>query len=215
MTKDWLDAGFKPAVRKNALWYIICILAYPLLTVVMLIIGNIYAVSSISEFSVTSYLKTFLTALPVFLVFSIFEEFGWRGYLVPKLASTGINDFLGYAIVAVVWASWHLPYIRELSWVYTSDSLATFFPRFHLSMFAFSILYSEVRIITGSVWPAVLMHCISNSFAHPLLADYVKITQGKEYLISSTGLIMTACIGLLGIILNRWRVKNEALLRME
>lgn len=207
-TRDWSDAGLKPAIMKNIRWYIISLLAYPFMTILMLILGKILSLSSFAGFSMAAYLKTFLIALPVFFVFAIFEEVGWRGYLVPKLASIGMNDFLAYAVVAVVWATWHLPYIRELSWVYTSDSLITFIPRFYLSMFAFSILYGEIRILTGSIWPAVLMHCINNAFAHPLLADYVKIATGKEYLVSTTGLLITAFIGILGIALNRWRVKK-------
>ena len=70
---------------------------------------------SVSEFVMMPYLKTMLPALAVFFIFSFFEEFGWRGYLVPKLVSIGINGYLASAIVGVVWASWHLPFILELT----------------------------------------------------------------------------------------------------
>lgn len=157
------------------------------------------------------YLKTFLTAIPVFLIFSIFEEFGWRGYLVPKLTLAGMNSYLSYIIVAVVWATWHIPYFRELAWVYSSEDLNTFIPRFYLALFVFTILYNEIRIITGSVWPAVVMHCVMNSFGHPLTVDYVKVVPGQEYLISSTGIFLIVLIGLLGIGLNRWRMIKDRL----
>lgn len=210
VTRDWSDAGFKPAIRKNALWYIISILAFPVMTVLTFFIGEMISVSSFSDFSLTSYLKTFLTAIPVFFIFSIFEEFGWRGYLVSKLASTGINSYLSYAIIAVIWSTWHLPYFRELAWVYSPEDLATFIPRFYLAMFAFAILYNEIRIITGSVWPAVIMHCVMNSFGHPLTADYIKIVPGQEYLVSSTGILLIIFIGFMGIALNRWRMRKAS-----
>jgi membrane protease YdiL (CAAX protease family) len=178
------------------------------MTILTFIIGEVLSVSSFTDFSLGPFLKTFLTAIPIFFVFSIFEELGWRGYLVPKLYSSGINSFFCTAIVSVVWATWHIPYIKELAWVYSSDNLATFVPRFYLAMFAFAILYNEIRMITNSAWPALIMHCIMNSFGHPLAADYVKIVPGNEYLVSSTGLFMILLTGLMGIILNRWRLRN-------
>jgi membrane protease YdiL (CAAX protease family) len=176
-----------------------------------LLIGGVLSVSSVSGFSVAPYLETFVPAFVMFLIFAIFEEYGWRGYLVPKLASTGINPYLAYVIVGVVWATWHLPYIRELSWVYSAEDLATFIPRFYLAMLANSILLNEIRLATGSVWPAVLLHGLANAVGHPLFAEYVTIAAGKEYLVSSTGLFMIILTGLLGIALNRWRMRRQVL----
>ena len=209
VTRDWSDLGLGPALRKKALGYLISILAFPVAMVFTVLVGAMISVSSISGFSMVSYLKTVLSALAVFFIFALFEEFGWRGYLVPKLASIGINGYLASVIVGVIWASWHLPFIRELTWLYSSEDLLTFIPRFFLAMFAFSILYNEIRIITGTFWPAVLMHCIGNSFGHPL-AEYVTIATGKVYLGSvGDGLFTIAFIGLLGIALNRWRMRRE------
>ena len=215
VTRDWSDVGIKPAISNNVRWYIISILAYPIIMAFTLLTGAIISVSSVSGFSLTLYLKTVLPAFGIFFIFALFEEFGWRGYLVPKLASIGMNDYLIHAIVAVVWASWHLPFIRELSWLYTSEDLRTFIPRLYLGAFAFSIVYDEIRIITRTFWPAVLMHCVSNSFGHPLAAEYVTIATGKEYLasIGFDGVFMIAFFGLLGIALNRWRVRRVRLSR--
>lgn len=215
VTRDWSDVGLKRSIKNNVLWYIISILAYPVIMVFTLLIGTMISISLVSGFSMMLYLKTALTALPVFLIFAFFEEFGWRGYLVPKLASIEINSYLMHAIVAIVWASWHLPFIRELSWLYTSEDLQTFIPRLYLGAFAFSILYNEIRIITGTFWPAVLMHGISNSFGHPLAAEYVTIVTGKEYLgsVGFDGLFMIVFFGILGIALNRWRMRKPSFLK--
>jgi membrane protease YdiL (CAAX protease family) len=213
VTRDWSDVGIKPAVGKNILWYILSIVAYPVIMVCTVLIGIMISVSSVSGFSIVTYLATVLPALAVFFFFALFEEFGWRGYLAPKLASVGINSYLAHAIVGSVWASWHLPFIRELTWLYTSEDLLTFIPRLYLGAFAFSILYGEIRIITGTFWPAVLMHCISNSFGHALAAEYVTIATGKEYLgsVGFDGLFMIAFFGLLGIAVNRWRMRKARL----
>ena len=76
----------------------------------------------------------------------------------------------------------------------------------YLYCFAFSILYGEIRSITATFWPAVLMHGIANSFGHPLVADYVTFAVGKEYLGSiSTGLIFIVFVAFFGVAINRWQ----------
>ncbi|MEW6401632.1 MAG: CPBP family intramembrane glutamic endopeptidase [Chloroflexota bacterium] len=205
-TRDWDDLGIRPAIGSNVQWYGMSIVSIPILLVLTLLIGVLTSISSMSEFLMGKYLQTALTALPFFFIFAIFEEIGWRGYLAPKLDSLGVNRFMASAIVAIVWATWHMPYIRELTWVYSSEDLAAFVPRFYLVCFAFSILYGEIRTITGSVWPAVLMHAVANSFGHPLAAEYVTYAAGTDYLGSiSNGLIVIALVGFLGIAINRWR----------
>jgi membrane protease YdiL (CAAX protease family) len=212
VTRDWADFGIKPAFKKNIRWYIVAIVAFPVMTVLTFLLGQALSVSSFSGFALAPFLKTFVTALPIFIVFAIIEEFGWRGYLVPKLASLGLNSYLSYAIIAVVWATWHLPYFKELAWVYSAEALISFIPRFFLAMFAFAIFYGEIRRVTGSVWPAVLMHAVMNAFGHPLAADFVQIAPGKDYLVSSTGVFIIVFTGIAGVIINRWRVKREKIL---
>lgn len=215
LNRDWSDAGLKPAFKKNIVWYLISIFTYPLIMMFTLVIGSMLSISTVSDFSIASYLKIALTALPVFLIFAFFEEFGWRGYLVPKLAAIKINGYLAHAIVAILWATWHLPFIRELTWLYTSEDPLTFIPRLYLGAFAFSILYGEIRIITGTFWPAVLLHGISNSFGHPLAAEYVTIATGKEYLgsVGFDGLFMIVFFGILGIVIRQWRIRKNNLLK--
>jgi len=204
--RDWSDLGGKPAFGKNARWYWVSILFFPLLMAVTLAVDVLVSLASVSGFSMGKYLQTSLIAFPFFLIFAVFEEVGWRGYLSPKLDSLGINRFAASAILAVVWATWHMPYIRELTWVYSSEDLAAFIPRFYLLCFALALVYDEIRRITGTFWTAVLMHGVGNAFGHPLVAGYVAYAAGMEYLGSvSNGLIMIALACLLGIAINRWR----------
>jgi membrane protease YdiL (CAAX protease family) len=210
VTRDWSDLGVRPEFKKNARWYLVSFLAIPGIMGLTLLIGILTSIASVSEFSIGQYLQTALTALPIFLVFAIFEEVGWRGYLSPKLDSLGINRFTASAIVAVVWATWHMPFIRELTWVYSVEDLVTFIPRFYLVCFALSLVYGEVRSITETFWPAVLMHAVSNSFGHPFVAGYVTYVAGRESLGSiSNGFLMIAFVVVLGVAINRWRLGNN------
>jgi membrane protease YdiL (CAAX protease family) len=206
VTRDWSDLGARPAIRKHIRWYLVSLLAYPIAIVLALLIGSLISASSISQFSMESFIQAALPAMVIFFFLALFEEVGWRGYLAPKMYSLGINAYVAHALVAVVWASWHLPFIRELS-TYTTEGLATYVPRLFLGAFAFSIVYGEIRMITATFWPAVLMHWVGNSIANPLVAEYVSFSAGKEYLgsIGVDGLFTILFFGLLGVAINRWR----------
>jgi len=212
ITKDWSDLGGKPAFEKNARWYWVSLLFFPVIMALTLGAGVLTSLSSVSEFSIGKYFQTSLIALPFFLIFAVFEEVGWRGYLSPKLDSLGLNRFAASAFVALVWATWHMPYIRELTWVYSSENLATFIPRFYLVCFVLALVYDEIRRITGTFWPAVLMHGVGNAFGHPLVAGYITYAAGMEYLGSiSNGLIMIAFVATFSILINRWRSRESIL----
>lgn len=209
VARDWSDLGIGPAVRSNIRWYLVSLLAYPVAIGLTLLVGNLISVSSISNFSSGSFIQAALPAIVIFFLFALFEEVGWRGYLAPKMYSLGINVYLAHALVALVWASWHLPFIHELS-TYTSEGLVSYIPRFYLGAFAFSIVYGEIRLITSSFWPAVLMHWVGNSIANPLVAGFVMFSVGREYLgsIGVDGLFMILFFGLLGVAINRWRLRE-------
>ena len=214
VTRDWSDLGARPAIRKNLRWYLVSLLAYPVAIALALLIGILLSASSVSEFSIGSFVQTALPAMVIFFFFALFEEVGWRGYLAPKMYSLGINVFLAHALVAVVWASWHLPYIRELS-AYTTEGLATYIPRLYLGAFAFSIVYGEIRIITATFWPAVFMHWVGNTIANPLVAGFVSFSEGREYLgsVGVDGLFMIVFFALLGVVINRWRSRESAAMK--
>jgi membrane protease YdiL (CAAX protease family) len=211
VTRDWSDFGARPGIRKNLPWYLISLLAYPVAIALVLLIGSLVSASSVSGLSMEPFVQAMLPAMVVYLFFALFEEVGWRGYLAPKMYSLGINVYVAHALVAVVWASWHLPYILDFS-TYTTEGLATFLPRFYLGAFAFSIVYGEIRILTASFWPAVLMHWVGNFIANPLVVGFVAFSVGKEYLgsIGVDGLLMIASFGLLGVAINRWRSRQSA-----
>jgi membrane protease YdiL (CAAX protease family) len=214
VTRDWSDLGAKPAIRKNIRWYLVSLLAYPVAIALALLIGSLISASSISQFSMGTFIQAALPAMVIFFFFALFEEVGWRGYLAPKMYSLGINVYVAHALVAVVWASWHLPYIRELS-TYTTEGLATYIPRLFLGAFAFSIVYGEIRMITATFWPAVLMHWVGNSIANPLVVGFVAFSAGKEYLgsVGVDGLFMIAFFGLLGVAINRWRSRETSAIK--
>jgi uncharacterized protein len=110
-----------------------------------------------------------LSFVPVFLyaiVFNLFaaagEEFGWRGFLVPELAR--FQGFTSLALIsAAIWTAWHLPLMFFGTYHGTGSiwySLAVFIP----SVMGAGLILAWLRIMSGSVWVAILFHGFWNYF---------------------------------------------------
>lgn len=208
-TRDWHDFGLQFAFKANRNWYLFGFLLYPILIPVMVGLGVLFGITALENFSWSAYLQALLPASVIYLAFAIFEEFGWRGYLAPKVAKLKLNKLLGHLMVGIIWASWHLPFIATFAG-YTNESLASFIPRYFLGILAFAIVYGEIRLRTESVWPAVLLHWVGNTIATALVA-FTSFKQGSAYLgfYGSSGLGMIVLFTSLGLYLYWQREKGE------
>ncbi len=56
-----------------------------------------------------SEIYTFIIWLLPLLTYSIFEEIGWRGFLLPHL-QTQFSAWTSTVILTVIWSLWHLPF---------------------------------------------------------------------------------------------------------
>lgn len=195
----WRDFGIKPNFRKNIFPYLVSILFIPIMTVIIVLIGHNLKLIDTSNLSSVFLLSFGFALIPMFIK-NIFEEFAWRGYLAPKLFSLGINRFVSHIYVGVIWAFWHIPYLLIL--VDTSENLLTFIPRVIIGLIILSVVYGEIRYMTNSVWPAVILHTIGNAVVDTLiLKKYLDVKVGYEYLVtpSPEGLltiVITATVGL-------------------
>ncbi len=109
----WKDFGIKPNLKGNGRWYALAVLFYPMIGITVLAGLSFGGITPRTDG--LSPIAPFVAALAVGLVPAFFknigEEFGWRGYLVPRLAGTGIKRWKLHLIVGAVWAGWHLPYL--------------------------------------------------------------------------------------------------------
>lgn len=111
--------------------------------------------------------------------------------------------------IGLIWAAWHFPYL--FLFVDTTEHMVTFIPRIVLGVVMLSIVYGEIRLMTNSVWPAVLMHTIGNAFIDTLiLKKYVVIQDDYAYLVmpSPDGIISIVITGLIGLWLYKIRVSK-------
>ncbi|MDH3300622.1 MAG: CPBP family intramembrane metalloprotease [Acidimicrobiia bacterium] len=171
----WGGAGLRPRFRGNGRWYAVSMLFYPVILAITAGVGlqlDEFVVDGGGGFPVGAFATAFFVSLVPVLVTSIAEEFGWRGYLVPRLDAIGLRRWANHLVVGLIWGAWHIPYVAVF-WDFTDESLATLVPRLLVGTLLAAVIYGEIRMATGSVWPAVLMHGMGNAFVGALLADEV------------------------------------------
>ncbi len=211
----WQDLGLKPAFKGNGLGYALSVLIYPLATLVVVLLGAIFG-SVTFDFGgdkAAAFVPAMLGALVFNFIKNIFEEFGWRGYLTPKMAKLGLPDISAHLIVGLIWALWHVPYylgllsLAEMQ-AYTSQSLGVFLPLALVGIVASSIAFGEIRLLTGSVWPAVLLHAVSNAVILTVLTGgYVTVSPAAELVFTPgmQGILSMVIIVVIGLGLYRRR----------
>ncbi|MFC2133662.1 CPBP family intramembrane glutamic endopeptidase [Bacteroidota bacterium] len=129
-----------------------------------------------------SFLPSFFVLASVGLFFSIInafgEEIGWRGLLVPELAK--FTSFTNVSLISgAVWAIWHIPGILFVGY---SSGLSPFFtiPCFVVMVISASFVFAWIRLKSGSVWTAVILHATHNLFIQAFY-DQMTVDTGSTY----------------------------------
>lgn len=160
----WKDAGLGLKLQGHWGWYLFALLAYPVSMAIVILIGMLLGVTTLNV-SWNAFLATFLANLGAQFIprmlFAMFEEWGWRGYLEPRLVALKVHDLRRHLIVGFVWAFWHFPLIFSTD--YTQVPLAIFLPMFVLGVMVSAIVYGQLRKTSGTVWTSVLMHGTANT----------------------------------------------------
>jgi len=218
----WKDFGFKPNFKGNRRWYVIALLAYPVVTACILIIGNGLGMITITDPSLSAlglFALAFAIAFLRDIIKNFFEEAAWRGYLAPKVYSLGLNDYVGHAIVGFIWGVWHIPYYlfyvnRADLQAFTTLSVAAYIPLAIAMMVAWAFVYGEIRLATNSIWPAVLMHTVEDALLVTLVIDrYLQILPGTDWLISPmNGLVSAIFFLVIGVGLRKLRKRKSQVL---
>jgi len=107
-------------------------------------------------------LFAFTLAISINMLFTFGEEFGWRGYLLPRLAPLG--GVPAAMITGIIWGLWHTPVIvldgyNYLGHPYLGVAMTVLFT------VALGMILAWLRFRSGSIWPPVLAHAAFNAQA--------------------------------------------------
>jgi membrane protease YdiL (CAAX protease family) len=122
-----------------------------------------YSAQQLALFNVLlSTVLAFTLAILINMIFTFGEEFGWRGYLLPRLSPLG--GIYAAIITGVIWGLWHAPVIVLDGYNYPGH------PWLGLGMMviftvSLSMIFAWLRFRSGSIWPSTLAHAAINAQA--------------------------------------------------
>ncbi|MEW5828307.1 MAG: type II CAAX endopeptidase family protein [Chloroflexota bacterium] len=189
----WSDFGLRLNLKGNLGWYAFSLLLYPATIFLTLGLGAVFGAVSFEGLAT----KGFGALLPVVafgfaasLVKNVGEEFAWRGYLTPRFEALGLGNLANHILTALVWGLWHLPYWlfflgNDLIASYTSIGKTWFILLGFIGLFPTSLIYGEMRLKTGSLWPAYIAHNVTNAVSAQLILEgFVEISPSAEFVFS-------------------------------
>jgi CAAX protease family protein len=128
--------------------------------------------------------------VPISTALAFGEEFGWRGYLLPRLLPLG--EVKAAVIVGLIWGPWHLP-VLIVGLNYPGQSIITVLAVFLLSTTLLSLLHTRFYVASGYSLIAVsLLHGSLNTFSDRL-TDQNHLS-GNPLIVSAGGLIASALL---------------------
>jgi uncharacterized protein len=154
--EGFADVSFRLSGRRG-LWAILFALVFPI-GVGAIAYGIAWTIG-LAEFVLPTQGIAWATLATVIL-FSAGEEIGWRGYLLTRLIDAGVSRPI--LISGLVWSVWHIPLILGGGYA------AGLSPILSVAIFVFGVtsvsyVFAYLRLRTGSVWSAIVLHSAWNT----------------------------------------------------
>jgi len=150
----------KQTIKKTRLkWLLLSLIGIPLL-------GSLAMLTSlnfdISKFSLRT--DQLMPQIIVIILIALGEEYGWRGFLLPKLMKK-FNLFYSSIILGLIWGFWHFPAYL----IGTGVPLEMNFMVFLLWVILGTLFISWIYYYTKSVLTSILAHISANATFNYLL----------------------------------------------
>jgi membrane protease YdiL (CAAX protease family) len=107
------------------------------------------------------WVATFVAMLLINVVVSTGEELGWRGYLLPHLVAAGVRGPV--LVSSLIWGGWHVPLVVWGGLFPDSPSRVVAAAMLMVTTTAIGYVLGRLRLDTGNVWPAALLHIVWNT----------------------------------------------------
>jgi membrane protease YdiL (CAAX protease family) len=134
------------------------------------------------------------------------EEIGWRGILVPEL-SKKYSFTITALISGGIWALWHYPVILFAN--YNNSSAPVWFGLicFTVMVIGISFAFAWLRLKSGSLWTAVILHAAHNVFIQACFTPLTGPTRWSAYVIDEFGIGLALAAVVVAYLF--WRRRKE------
>jgi uncharacterized protein len=133
------------------------------------------------------------------------EELGWRGFLVPEMAK--VTSFTNVALISgVIWAAWHMPVIIGATYHGAGPRWYSVLC-FTLGIINGSFVLAWLRLKSGSVWTAVLLHASNNLSIEGVFTPMTQHARVPDYIVGEFGIGVVITSGVFAYVL--WKRRAE------
>lgn len=214
INKDLNRIGIRPNFKSNLKWYAISVLVFPCITLVSVIVAKISGGLIVSKNELNALLALMFTTFFADFIKNIFEEFAWRGVLFLYLEKTGMNDWYLYLTNGLIWGMWHITYYM----FFLPDEYFTEISRPMMVivglvlMIFWTPMFVEIRRLTDSVWPCVILHSMEDAVPTTLFvtANVFQIEERYSVMLDPiSGIVPTVLVFFIGLGLRKCRMKRE------
>ena len=149
----------------------------------------------------------FVVGLGLGLVLAAGEEIGWRGYMLTRLIDSGVPRPV--LVGGLIWALWHVPLV--LGGVYAvGPSPALSAVLIVVSITSFGYVIGRLRLESGSVWPAVVLHAVWNRVIQQIF-DPATTGAGATLWVGESGVLTALTLILAAVVFSRgrWTILRE------
>ena len=171
-------------VRVHIFWYLF-VFIMPLILIFTPWLIN-FMITGKNELVITQPLNMIVVLIPVMVIGGGFEEFGWRGFLLPELLKK-YSIVVSTIFVSIIWAIWHVP----LWFIVGVSQYGTSFIEFTITATALSILFTMLYIKDKSIFMAILFHSMINVYLSTFTTPY---TQTLPILVNVTTKFLIAIL---------------------
>ncbi len=212
INKDLNQIGVRPNFKNNMKWYAVAAFVFPCTMLICIIIAKAMGGLIIGQIETGTLLALMITTFLANCIKNIFEEFAWRGCLVPYLEKTGMNDWILYFTSGLIWGMWHITYYMFFlpDEYFTETSRAQMVVAGIILMIFWSPLFVELRRLTNSVWPCVILHSMEDAVPTMLFvtANVLQIKENYSIMLDPiSGIVPTAFVLFIGLGLRKCRMR--------
>lgn len=126
------------------------------------------------------------------ILFNLFENFGWRGYLQEVLQSH-YSALVSCAIVGVVWGLWHAPLLLHPEAPFSELS----FFWYMVMIVGLAVIFGWVYNSTRSVVPVTIMHCMFNAVIALVVISMLEVGIDASMFVTFSAIAAWVGVGLL------------------
>lgn len=133
------------------------------------------------------------------------EEIGWRGFLTPQLAK--INSYTATSLwMGLIWSFYHYPLLLFSNYN-TGGPKWLALVCFTVMIFASCFIFTWIRLKSGSLWTAAIMHASHNLFIQSIFTPLTVDNGNTNYYIDEFGIAVPLATVVVAYFF--WRKRKE------